>query len=335
MYKKKKILDIEAVYTANAFQNEAGHYIGAGSETRDEVYLYDLARSECSPIPRQPGGMMSFVPIPGKRDLFVSVMGLFPPFIGKEAGVYLHSRMETNWESGMALALPFAHRCETLKAGDRDYLIVSTVSKEKSNASDWSQPGEIYVVDLENCEFKKWKANLIDNSITRNHGMLKICRNGQEHLYVCGAEGIFSIRMDGEDWLLENVFDSEVSEMAFEDLNGDGQDELITIEPFHGNTLNVYQQKGLQWIKRFSDSLSFGHGLSAGVFRSEPSIVVGNRGESMALERFIVNDLKTGETERQVIEEGVAPTQTQVFTFDSTDYILSANQNKNEVALYS
>jgi len=51
MYKKKKILDITSVYTANAFQNESGFYIGAGSEIEEgEVYLYNLSDCDSSPI---------------------------------------------------------------------------------------------------------------------------------------------------------------------------------------------------------------------------------------------------------------------------------------------
>ena len=34
------------------------------------------------------------------------------------------------------------------------------------------------------------------------------------------------------------------------------------------------------------------------------------------------------------IEKEAGPTQTQVFTYNSRDYILSVNQRKNEVALY-
>ena len=49
--------------------------------------------------------------------------------------------------------------------------------------------------------------------------------------------------------------------------------EMITIEPFHGNTLNIYKRTGDQWEQRYSDSLSFGHGLSSGVFNGKPVIV--------------------------------------------------------------
>jgi len=53
------------------------------------------------------------------------------------------------------------------------------------------------------------------------------------------------------------------------------------------------------------------------------------------LEAFVVKDLLRGNIERRVIEDAAGPTQTQVFSFNGKDYILSANQNKNEVALYT
>lgn len=334
MFKKKKILDIESVYTANAFRNDLGFYIGAGSETKDEVYLYDMSTGESSPIPRLPGGMMSFVPIPGKPNLFVTVMGLFPPFIGEDAGIWLHSRMETNWESGMAFSLPFAHRCEAITAGGKHYLIAASVSRHKEDPADWSQPGEIHVLDLENCEYKKWKSDLIDNTIIRNHGMIKGMQEGREVVYVSGEQGIFSIGMEQGEWKLHRVFEGETSEFSFIDIDGDGKEELATIEPFHGNTLNIYKNTAEGWDKKFSGGLEFGHGLSSGSFNSEPVIVTGNRAGSFALEAFFVKDLQSGSIERKLIEEGAGPTQTQVFTYDSKDYILSANQKKNEVALY-
>jgi len=335
MYKKKKILDIEAVYTANAFQNKAGFYIGAGSETKEEVSLYDLAACETSPILRQPGGMMSFIPVPGKPHLFLSIMGFFPPFNAQDAGIHLHTRMESNWESGMAFALPFVHRCDTMSVDGRDYLVAASVSRHKAGPGDWSQAGDIHVIDLELCEYKKWKSTIIDDQIVRNHGMCKTIVNGEEVICVSGEQGIFSIEKDGDNWRVDPLFFKEVSEMCFFDLDGDGKDELVTIEPFHGNTLNIYKKDGANWEHRFSDELSFGHGLSAGIFKSKPVIVASNRSGSLALESFVVEDLIRGKVERKVIEEGAGATMTQVFTYDSKDYILSANQKKNEVALYS
>jgi hypothetical protein len=159
---------------------------------------------------------------------------------------------------------------------------------------------------------------------------------GNETICISGEEGIFFLEQrPGEDWTLQPMFDREVSEMAFIDLDGDGQDEMVTIEPFHGETLNVYKHTGKKWELRISDSLSFGHGLSSGFIQQKPVIVVGNRSGSFALESFSVHDLLKGNYDRMVIEEDAGPTQTQVFSAGGTDYILSANQRKNEVALYS
>jgi hypothetical protein len=63
-------------------------------------------------------------------------------------------------------------------------------------------------------------------------------------------------------------------------------------------------------------------------------IIVGNRRGSFTLDLFKAFDFAHGKFSRIVMEEDAGPTQTQVFTANGTDYILSANQKKNEVALY-
>ena len=166
--------------------------------------------------------------------------------------------------------------------------------------------------------------------------MSRIRIDGKETLCLSGQEGIFYLdQVSGDDWVLQPMFEKEVSEMTFIDLDGDGQDEMVTIEPFHGEKINVYKHNGENWELRISDSLSFGHGLSSGIFQQKPLIIAGNRSGSFALETFSVPDFSKGKFERKVLEEDAGPTQTQVFSVEGIDYILSANQRKNEVALYS
>ncbi|MBA7698119.1 hypothetical protein ES703_106794 [subsurface metagenome] len=334
-YNKKVILEIEAVYTANAFQIGPSFYIGAGSETKPEVFLYDISNGSSSKVTGSPGGMMSFIPVPGDPDLFITVMGLFPPFKGMEAGLFIHRRAGDDWASTRALHLPFAHRCEILNRDGKNYLFAATVSKYKENPQDWSNPGEIHLVLLEDIPGKDWESRIIDNRVTRNHGMTRTRIDGKETICISGAEGIFYLeQVADDDWITRSMFDREVSEMTFIDLDGNGEDELVTIEPFHGETLNVYKKEGEKWELRFSDSISFGHGLSSGFVNDETVIVVGNRSGSLALESFTISDLSKGTCERKVIEENAGPTQTQVFSVGNTDYILSSNQRKNEVVLY-
>jgi hypothetical protein len=336
MDNKKVILEIEAIYTANAFSVGSNFYIGAGSETKPEVYLYDIINGLSSQVSGSPGGMMSFIPVAGSPELFVSIMGLFPPFIGGEAGLYRHRRINGDWKTDRALHLPYAHRCEILNRGGKNFLFAATVSTYKENPKDWSNPGELHIIELDDTQGAVWRSQVLDKRVTRNHGMTRARINGIETLCISGMEGIFFLEQrPGEDWHLQPLFDREVSEMAFIDLDGDGLDELVTIEPFHGETLNVYKNTGKKWELRISDSLSFGHGLSSGIRQKNPVIVVGNRSGSLALEAFAVHDLLKGKYDRIVIEEDAGPTQTQVFSVGDLDYILSANQRKNEVALYS
>ena len=333
--KKKVILNIESVYTANAFQVGPDTFVAAGSETKPEVYLYNLASGVSSLVTGCPGGVMSFIPVPGSPDLFFSIMGLFPPFIGAEAGVFMHHRNGDKWVTQKAMDLPFAHRCEILHRNGRNYLLAASVSKYKENPADWSKPGEMYIIRLDENPGLPLNPELIDNSLTRNHGMLRTHLDGIETLCISGAEGIFYFeQLPGDKWVKKPLFEKEVSEFSFIDLDGDGREELVTIEPFHGESLNVYKRSGLSWKLKFSDTLSFGHGLSCGSFQNKPVIVVGNRRESFTLDLFKVIDLASGKFSREVLEQDAGPTQTQVFKANNTDYILSANQKKNEVAVY-
>ncbi len=224
MLKKLVILEIENVYTANAFATGEGFFVGAGSETGPQVRLYNLAEESTQNLPGCPGGMMSFVPVPGKAWSFVTIMGLFPPFIGREAGLYLHRFSGKRWLTEKAMNLPFAHRCEFLQQEGGSKLIAATVSKLKENPSDWSRPGEVHVISLAKDLSIPWESLVIDSGITRNHGMAKASFGGEEVLFVSGDKGIFSIGAGpDQSWDLKPVFKKEVSEMTFIDLDGDGQ----------------------------------------------------------------------------------------------------------------
>jgi len=336
MLEKRIILNINNVYTANAFNTPEGVLIGAGSETDPDVRLYDLSQDTYESIPGCPGGLMSFVPVPGQSNAYVTIMGLFPPFKGKEAGLYLHSKTATGWNTVKTMEFPFAHRCEFINRAGHHFLVAAAVSKFKENPDDWSLPGVVHLIDMDKNPDPQWKSKIIDSIINRNHGMTRTEVGGTETICVSGTEGIFYLETgDTEPWQIIPLFNNEVSEMTFIDLNGDGAREMVTVEPFHGNTLNIYKHTGSVWKLLFQDSISFGHGLSSGIFNGEPIIVVGSRRDSMALDIFTINDLAKGSVNRKLIEKGAGPTQTQVFSAGNTDYILSANQRKNEVALYT
>ncbi len=189
--KKKVILNIESVYTANAFQVGTDFFVAAGSETKPEVYLHNLTTGSTSFVNDCPGGVMSFIPVPGNAHLFLSVMGLFPPFIGAEAGIFMHNNSKETWKTQKAMDLPFAHRCEIIRRNSRNYFFAATVSQFKENPQDWSKPGELLLVQLEENPQVPFQPEVIENQLTRNHGMLRTMINHEEVICISGAEGIF------------------------------------------------------------------------------------------------------------------------------------------------
>ena len=342
MFRKTKLLDLPAVYTAAAFTCDGRWCIGAGSEKKHPAFLLEFGDGRSARIEKVadgPGGMMSLVPVPGAARRLVSVMGLFPPFIGREAGVFLHTCSPGGaWETRPVIALPFAHRCEVVRRQGENHLFVSTVSRHKEDPADWSQPGELHVARIPESAEEPWQTRVLKSGLLRHHGMLKTCFDGEELLAVSSAEGIFGFQPEataGDGWKETRLFDREVSEFGFMDLDGDGMDELATIEPFHGNALNIYKRNAVAvWERRYSSPLAFGHGLSVGRIGGRPVVVVGNRHDSGALEMHVVRDLSAGAIECCVVEAQAQPTQTQIFSHQGVDYLLSANQAKNEVARY-
>lgn len=329
---KKTILNIETVYTANEFAACGKTFVAGGSETTPAVYLHDLAAGTSELVADCPGGVMSFVPVPGIKDQYYSVQGLFPGFIGFEAGIYRHAKIDGAWKTEKVIDLPFAHRCDVIEKDGVCYLFAASCSKYKADPADWSKQGEVLVARVDENGLAEEPKVIF--TLGRNHGMLKAKVNGEDMIFVSGEQGIFYFDMN-DGCKPVQIFDKEVSEFGLLDMDGDGVEELVAIEPFHGHMLNLYKRNGNAWELKFTDELSFGHGLSCGIFNGEPIFVVGNRRGPLTLVKYSPKNVAEGIVEKEILEEECGPTQTQVFNFDGTDYILSANQLKKEVTLYS
>ena len=329
--KKISLMNIESVYTANAFVSGGRTLVGAGSETTPAVYLQDLTTGESSLVADCPGGVMSFVPVPEHEDVYFSVMGLFPGFQGLEAGIHMHVYSEGKWTTRKVFDLPFAHRCDVVRRDGKNYLFAVSCSRHKDSPADWSRAGDIYVMELDETSCEPGAEVLVGSGILRNHGMLEL----DGRLDGSGAEGIFRLELTDGKWSCVRLFDREVSEFGFVDLDGDGQEELATIEPFHGENLRLYRKEDGVWVEKFCHHISFGHGLSCGMLNGKPVVVTGNRRGSFTLDLIRVNDLSKGDCSVEQIEQEAGPTQTQVLNINGKDCILSANQKRNEVAIYT
>jgi hypothetical protein len=161
-------------------------------------------------------------------------------------------------------------------------------------------------------------------------------------LLVGGAQGLIALTVpakEGEPWPRRTILPQEVSEVYAADLDADGQMELVTIEPFHGNQLSVYKRSGdridSSWHRLFEADLSFGHGVWAGILGGDPAVMAGSREGDGDLSVFGIQSLVPFVAQRSVIERGAGPTQVLVLQENGQDLIFSVNEALSEVSVYT
>ncbi|HUX20455.1 MAG TPA: hypothetical protein VMW69_04390, partial [Spirochaetia bacterium] len=246
------------------------------------------------------------------------------------------------WSARRGFDLPFGHRMETVSIGGRPYLITATIAAGKTNKDDWSRPGTVYAAKIPEQLDGIWEQQPILEGIVRNHGLHRAILDGRETLLVGGAKGLIALTVptqEGQSWERQTILPQEISEVYAADLDEDGQMELVTIEPFHGNQLSVYKHSGDRvdgtWHRLFEADLSFGHGIWAGTLAGEPAVMAGSRSGDMDLSVFSIQSLVPFVAQRSVIERGAGPTQLFVLQENGQDHIFSVNQALSEVAMYT
>jgi hypothetical protein len=336
--KKERLLEMPQSYSVASLDLNGTTCLAVGRETHGSSFILPAPTFEPVQFCDGPGGMMSLIPVPGTSADLVSIMGLFPPFISDGAGVFLHrpvGPIDGEWEQFKLFDLPFSHRMAFLRNEGRCHLFTASVSRHKKDPSDWEQPGDVYVAELGDHPERGLEITPVLKDITRNHGMLKTAREGVEVILVTGAEGMFEIAPAGGGWATKHLLDIEISEVALIDLDGDGREEMVTIEPFHGDTLRVYRRNGEGWEAVYDSPLSFGHGLWSGTLGGRPAVAVGSRSDGKELLLFRPGGDDPLQLQRIVVEEGAGPTNITSVTYDGADYLISSNPGFGEVAWYT
>ena len=301
------------------------------------------------------GGSMGSAPYPGRDDHLFMVTGFLPVFQSEGAGIDLcraSDGLSAPWSQQRIIDLPFVHRIATASCGGASILIAATVCGGKEYRDDWSKPGAVYAIPIPASPEGPWKPVTIADGIHRNHGLTIASLDGERLLLVTGDEGVLAWRdpapdladagVDGlarpdrvvsatelTNWKPERILDARISEIGVIDIDGDGADELVAVEPFHGDSLALYHQSVDGWSCVDRQPLDFGHGLSVGMLGDTPVAVVGNRAGSSDLLCFTWDsDRKL--LARHVVESGVGTAGTTVFS----GFIVASNSDTNEYVRY-
>lgn len=280
------------------------------------------------------GGTMSMIPIPARHNQFLAVNGFYLKESPSGARLtWVTYDKATGFIFKDLLHLPYLHRFDLIESDGKVYFIAGTIANTKKDKEDWSDPGKIYGAQLPDDLSQGLELKVIKDGLSRNHGYARSSYN--DGGFFTADQGVFKVTVPhgSQDWKVEQIMDKPIGEIAMIDIDNDGEDEIMTIEPFHGNVIKIYKKiNGLyKDVYSYPYVIDFAHTLVGAKIRGVNSFVGGIRREAADL--FMVQFYK-GKFETTIIDKGVGPANLNVVNFKDHDLIYSSNHTQNEAAVY-
>jgi len=339
-FRKKSLTKADMGYFITHLPILGQERIIAATEGKGPAMVFAAPSYEPHIIATEPGGCMGFAPVPGRDDAFMMITKFYPIFKSEQAGIDLFQAVDglsQPWRGQRIIDLPFVHRICVVENDEASYLVAATVCGGKDFQDDWSRPGTTYVARVPQNAEGPWDLIPVMEGIHRNHGMKPGTYKGQDCVFITGDEGLFALiipQPGSSQWQSILLVDQAISEIYVADLDGDGQDELAVIEPFHGNALSVYKEIGGNWTKIFTAPLAFGHGLWAGALGDVNVIIAGNRAASKNLACFQVTSTEPFTMNETVIDAGSGTTNMDVIDTPDGPALVTSNPIHGEYAMY-
>lgn len=329
----KHLDELYRAYAASILEidNETAVLV-ASEEKGYPCYMYSGKDFETKEVVWQDGGgCMSIIQIPGKTNEFLAVRDFYlkvSPSLSKL--VWGKYSKETGWVIKDVQSLPYLHRFDIYTVGGENYVVAATIADEKDHKEDWSRPGSIYTAKLSDNPTDGLVFEQIGTGYFRNHGYYQFEGCG----YFTSDQGIVKLTPHADkEWEFEQILDGMIGEVALMDINGDGKAELMTIEPFHGNAMKVYEEteEGYKEVFKYPFEVDFAHTLVGNTLKGVPCFVGGVR--RVNCELFVIT-YENNEYKVTIVDEGAGPSNLMVGHQEGRDFIISANHTRNESAVY-
>ncbi len=340
-FKKQVIDEIFKCYSVNALTIDGETHLLFAGEGPGVCHLYSGADFSEKKVlwGEGEGGTMSLVTVPDKEGYFFVSKGFFSMVDSGTSAVYLMRYKDGEFTEVKVADIPYLHRFDVITIGEKRFLVAAALHSGKVDKSDWSKPGKVYVAELPydldgdvNVEL-----TVLKEGLTKNHGFNKGNWNGKEAAFIATEEGVMAVMppQSGDDWTMEQIFDHPVSDVAVEDLDGDGEVEFALLSPFHGNRFDVYKKVDGEYKSVFTYDVpqDFYHAIYADELNGVPTFVIGARKETMHL--FAVQyDQEKKAFFSQLIDEEVGSSNARIIHTEKGDIVMSANRQINQAAIY-
>ncbi len=342
---EKKVLgNLEKCYCVALLNYRGRDHILVAAEKQDPCWMFDLEGNYEETIWEKPGGTMSMVQVPGSDGVFLATHRFYSPNDSKEAAIVCVRPGAGGWQVSVLKKLPFVHRFDILRRNGRNYLIACTLKSAHEYKDDWRSPGKVYAALLPEdltvfSEARPLELEPVMEGLTRNHGYYRVVRKGVESAVVSSDEGVFCFappEEEGGKWQIEKLISQPASDGVLLDLDGDGNEELAVISPFHGADIRIYGREGggFKQVYQYEKPAEFAHAIYGGELCGRPGLVIGHRKGERNLLAFFWNPEKK-RFECQVLDRDCGPANVLRFVRGGADVIVSANRETNEIAMYT
>ncbi len=339
-FEKKVLCRLEECYSANAITVDGERRILLASEGHGPCYAFrgdDFARDT---VWDAPGGTVAIIPVPGRNGEFLAVQRFFPVFQSEAAElVWVRPQSGGGYSVRPILLMPYLHRFDILSRGGVDYFLGATLCTSKTETEDWSDPGKVYAAVLPEDLDRPMEPQVLLDGQVKNHGYCRGTWKGQPAGFTASEQGVHAFvppAAPGGSWIVEKILDRPVSDLAFCDIDGDGRDEIATIEPFHGKRFRIgrLEADGYRQLYERTGGMEFGHVVWGGRLRGQPVFLGGCRG--LGREFFCIRWAVSGTSgfTEEIIESGAGPSNVVVLLGPDRDIIISANRESDEAVLY-
>lgn len=335
---KKHLSELKRCYCAsNIHFNEENHIVFASEDPNVGCYMFSgevFEKKET--LWNEAGGCMSIIPIPQREKEFLAVQEFYLKVSPSQSKIVWGKLTEDGCVVKDVLSIPYLHRFDIYRKNGVNYFIGATIATSKENKEDWSVPGKIYVGVLpENLE-EGIQVEILVDGLFKNHGYWRNTTDGVDTGYFGSDQGILKVTPPASvdnRWTYETILEGEIGEIALVDIDQDGKQEIMTIEPFHGNTIKIYKenQGHYECVYEYENEIDFAHTLVGGTLRGVPTFLAGVRRKEAEL--FYVQ-YKDNQFQTTVIEKGVGPANLALINEKDRDIIVAANHTKNEAAIY-
>ncbi len=336
---KKVIGQLEKCYSLAVLPYQGKDYLMVAAEKVNQCRLYDWDGTLKDVIWDEPGGAMSLVPVPGKEGQFLATHRFYSPNDSASASIVSVTEEAGIWKVRTLAEMPFVHRFGILKGEDGYYILACTLKSGHQYKDDWSSPGKVYAAKLpedvtaydtgHTLPFEILKENML-----RNHGYFQV-ENTQVYALVTCEDGVFAFYPPcrGETaWKTEQLTKEPASDAAVATF-ADGEEWMMVLSPFHGDTVYFYRHTDEGFVKAYiyPEKLEFLHAICVGEYGGQRAFFAGNRKGDRKLLAFVLDD--EGKWQAKCVDQGAGAAN--VLYYADRKLLAAANRETDEIALYT